>query len=85
MSTDPSNTHSNPATGLVFDIKGMSFKPIYHWYAESRIKKTGYTQDEVLPAQITTPPAFSILFRSSLLFGLWSSERGIAVKHEERN
>lgn len=29
------------------------------------------------------PPAFSILFRSSLLFGLWSSERGIAVKREK--
>lgn len=29
------------------------------------------------------PPALSILFRSSLLFGLWSSERGIAVKREK--
>lgn len=36
---------------------------------------------QCVPAHITTPPAFSILLRSSLLFGLWSSDRGIAVRH----
>lgn len=33
-----------------------------------------------IPAQITIPPASSILLLSSLLFGLWSSETGIAIK-----
>lgn len=35
-----------------------------------------------LPAQMTIPPAFSILFRSSILLGLWSSESAIAIKKQ---
>mmetsp|Transcript_14692 Transcript_14692/g.36608 ORF Transcript_14692/g.36608 Transcript_14692/m.36608 type:complete len:264 (+) Transcript_14692:482-1273(+) len=31
-----------------------------------------------VPAQTTTPPAFSMRVRSSLLFGLWSTERATA-------
>jgi hypothetical protein len=32
-----------------------------------------------LPAHMITPPALSIRFLSSLLFGLWSSDSAIAV------
>ena len=32
-----------------------------------------------VPAQTTTPPASSILARSSWRLGLWSSDRGLAA------
>lgn len=46
------------------------------WYS-----RCWWKQD--LPAHITTPPALSIRFLSSLLFGLWSSESAIAINRRE--